>query len=128
MHKQGDMNPEDLRNLFIFLICSLALYFVFDHFVARPNAEALRQQQKMQAELADVEVPGGTKTGEVRPRKEVLGETARLELKNDKVFGSLTLKERAHRRYRLFQTFRDTGKEKECCFALAKKYRFSALC
>ncbi len=90
--KQGDMHPGDIRNLFIFCICSLVLYFLFDHFYAQPTAEALRQQQKAQAEIIDIEAPGGTKVTKLRPREDVLGESARLSLSNDKIFGSLTLK------------------------------------
>ncbi|GJL85750.1 MAG: membrane protein insertase YidC [Micavibrio sp.] len=92
IQKQGDMDPGDLRNLFIFFVCSLALYFVFDHFVAQPKAEALRQQQKVQAELANIEAPGGTEIAKARPREEILDETGRLKLDNGKIFGSISLK------------------------------------
>lgn len=42
----GDqMHPDDRRNLVIFLIISLAMYFAFDHFVMKPKVEAMRAQQ-----------------------------------------------------------------------------------
>ncbi|HBR67748.1 MAG TPA: membrane protein insertase YidC [Rhodospirillaceae bacterium] len=94
MNKKDEMHPDDLRNLFIFFILSMALYFVYDHFVAQPKAEALRRAQAARAELAAVQAPGGGMAAELklRPRNEVLAESPRIEINNGSITGTIALK------------------------------------
>ncbi len=90
--KKGDMHPEDIRNLFLFFILSISVYFLYDHFVAQPQADAIRQVQQEQAALAEVQVPGGLETHEALPREEVLAGNPRIKLNNGEIFGSISLK------------------------------------
>ncbi|MGB1076792.1 MAG: membrane protein insertase YidC [Bdellovibrionales bacterium] len=42
--KPGQMHPDDLRNLIVFVVAAVAIWAVFDHFVLKPNAAAQRAQ------------------------------------------------------------------------------------
>ncbi len=88
------MHPEDRRNLVIFLMLALLIWFGFDHFMIKPRMEAARAAQAaavLAAEEEAVNLAAGISAPQtVRPRAEVLAEGTRLPLKNDAVAGSIS--------------------------------------
>lgn len=90
------MKPDELRNLFIFMICAALLYFTYDAFVLKPQATALKQanlaaQAKLDVEGPSAAVPTET-TQALLPREEIMDDTRRLKIDNGEVFGSIALK------------------------------------
>ena len=89
-HKNG-MHPQDMRNMFIFLAAAALLYFTYDAFVLRPQAQAIQKQRIAQAEViqktaqAQIENP-------VRPRTDILGENPRITIGNDQLKGTISLR------------------------------------
>ncbi len=100
--QKDPMKPDELRNLFVFVVLATLIYFTYDAFVLKPQTEALKQanlvarqatEQAAGVSAADGPVVAGAGTTiELRPREEVLGETRRLEIDNGAIFGSLSLK------------------------------------
>jgi len=89
------MHPADRRNLVIFIVAALLVYFLFDHFMIRPQMEAIRA-----ARLAAVEAPahlspeqGGETAQTILDRNVFVASPAqqavRMEIKNNAVFGTL---------------------------------------
>jgi YidC/Oxa1 family membrane protein insertase len=90
---QDDMHPEDQRNMILFVICALAIWFSFDHFLLKPRLDALKQAQVAQQETAAQSVDSGASLPAVeRARDQVLADSPRLAIKNDHLHGSLALK------------------------------------
>lgn len=83
------MHPADLRNLIIFLICSVVLWFAFDHFVMKPKMEAVRQAQSVNAKQGmTVPVEEALKP---RVKAEILAEGTRIALESHQLKGSISL-------------------------------------
>ncbi|AEP10712.1 membrane protein insertase YidC [Micavibrio aeruginosavorus] len=91
MNPNDQMHPDDRRNLVIFLIISLAMYFAFDHFVMKPKVEAMRAQQEAARAAAVNGAPNAIEALVERPRDVVIGETTRLKIDNGQIFGTLPL-------------------------------------
>ncbi len=89
------MHPEDRRNLVIFLMLALLVWFGFDHFIIKPRMEEARAFQAAAALAAEeeaVNIAAGVSAPQtVRPRAEVLAEGTRLKIKSDSVSGSLSV-------------------------------------
>lgn len=89
------MHPEDRRNLVIFLMLALLIWFGFDHFVIKPRMEATRAQQAAAALAAEQEAvnlaAGISAPQSVRPRAEVLADSPRLAITTESVSGSLAI-------------------------------------
>jgi YidC/Oxa1 family membrane protein insertase len=88
--KKDQMHPEDMRNLFIFLVLATLVYFTYDALILKPHAAAQRAarmaqiaEQQAQTYLAKEELP--------LPRGEALAKTERLSIDNGKVFGTIAL-------------------------------------
>jgi len=92
MQKKDQMHPDDKRNLFIFAVLSIVLWLSYDQFILKPKMEKMRAAQEV---LEQAAVEGQTSEGMVaegeRDRNEVIGESSRVVIKSDKVFGSLNL-------------------------------------
>ena len=96
MQQKDKMHPEDLRNLVIFGLISIVLWFAYTHFILDPQKEQMRAAQKVQQQAALEEQ---TKAGFVelveRPREEILSEDGaqgvRVQIDSDHVFGSINL-------------------------------------
>lgn len=83
------MHPEDRRNLVVFAVLSLVVWFVFDHFMLGPQLErmkAAQQAQQSRPMLADVKGGEG-----LRPREAIVAEDARVKLANSNMYGSIAL-------------------------------------
>lgn len=95
MQNKDKMHPEDKRNLIIFGVVSLLLWFSYDHFILQPKMEKMRAAQEIaqQQNVAQVQTQNGAAVVVEAPREEVLAQTKteRVEIKNDLVFGSVNL-------------------------------------
>lgn len=83
------MHPEDRRNLILFIVLAGLLYFGFEHFVFRPQADALKQQKQVAAQMVDPQVAAAETE---HPRAEVLAQSPRVTIDNDALSGSLALR------------------------------------
>ncbi len=87
-HHDG-MEPDDSRNLLIFIIAAIVVWVTFDHFLLKPKMQEIRAaQQAQQAALRDA---SETIPVVQRPREEVIHDTARIRLENGKITGSIAL-------------------------------------
>ncbi|MEM6780449.1 MAG: membrane protein insertase YidC [Pseudomonadota bacterium] len=84
-------HPEDNRNLIIFVIISLILWFGYDTYVLQPKIKAQQEAQRALAEERETAL-GLPDILEERPREDVITEAKRIEIENDVIFGSLNLK------------------------------------
>ena len=91
MNDPNDMHRDDKKNLIIFIVSAMVIWFSFDHFLLKPRMEALREHQKVEAEAATAATTGADAVTAERPRDEVVGESLRLRIDNGAVFGSVAL-------------------------------------
>lgn len=95
MTGKEQMHPDDRRNLVIFLMLALVIWFGFDHFVMKPRIEQMRAAQAIAAKAAEERninlAAGVSAPTAIRPREEVLAEGSRIKLRNDAVTGSVSL-------------------------------------
>lgn len=89
------MHPHDRRNLIIFAVLAIAMWLGYDQFIAKPQADAMRQaakaaqvQQQKNLENAPAEIRD---TAIVLPRPEVINQTQRVEMENAQLTGSINL-------------------------------------
>ncbi len=85
----GKMHPQDRRNLIIFAVLSILVWFSYDHYVLQPKLDALKAAQARAASLPSMAAAGGAEAE--RPRADVIAASARIPVKNDRLFGSLSL-------------------------------------
>jgi len=92
MSTNGQMHPEDFRNLILFIVTSIALWLAYDHFILQPKMEDLREAQRKQ-ELVKQNAPTGGEAIVEKPREAIIAETKnRLKIDNPAVFGSINLR------------------------------------
>ncbi|QQG36466.1 MAG: membrane protein insertase YidC [Micavibrio aeruginosavorus] len=95
MNSKDQMHPEDRRNLMIFLMLALVIWFGFDHFIMKPRLEKMRAAQEvaMQAEQErQVNLAAGVSDNPVaRSREAVLADAERIRLHNGAIEGTLPL-------------------------------------
>ena len=89
-------HPSDNRNLIIFMIISVLLYFAYDIMVAKPHAEAVRAAQAEQAAQLAIEVPNESVDETVQSNEpisvaEATSSAARVSIENSEVKGSVDL-------------------------------------
>lgn len=93
MQNNDQMHPQDMRNLIIFAILSISMWLGYDHFIARPHAEALRQATLKAKQVAEATAPAQIlETAIVKPREEVIAETQRVKIDTKSISGSINLK------------------------------------
>lgn len=93
-HSSG-MHPQDKRNLLIFGVCALTLWFLLEHFVIGPRVEAA----KLAKEHAALSAPGTaihaptSKLSSVKPltRADSLKATGRVSIDSKELSGSISL-------------------------------------
>ncbi len=91
MHNPDKMHPQDMRNLILFAILAIGMWLGYDHFVAKPQAEAVRQSvinAKRIAESAPAEIRD---TAIIKPRAEVVASTPRVKIDTKSLDGSINL-------------------------------------
>jgi YidC/Oxa1 family membrane protein insertase len=90
------MHPQDKKNLIIFAIAAMSLWFLFDHFVMGPRADALQKAREEAAQNAPqavitqkVSVPDEEI---ILPREDRLEQNARIVIDSPELKGSISLK------------------------------------
>ncbi len=94
MEDPDKMHPEDKRNLLIYGVACILIWFLYNHYILAPRMEKLRAVQAIESaqHLAEAPTPEQIVAAKPRPRTDVLAESQRLKIDNGSVFGSLTLK------------------------------------
>lgn len=95
---KNQMHPADLRNMFIFFVVAAVLYFAYDAYILKPQAEALRKYQEAQ-QTAAANVAGGLPAAPAAaPEKPLSREEAlaasenRLSFENTEISGTINLR------------------------------------
>ena len=88
-NKDG-MHPEDMRNLIIFGVLSLVIWFLYETYILGPQAKALKAAKEAQAELV-LEDPQLLEPLKILSREEAVAETPRISFDNGEVFGTISL-------------------------------------
>ena len=83
------MHPADKRNLIIFVLVSLLIWYGFEHFVLGPRMEAAQKQQAAIEATAPQATTSPEATDKVLPRMEKLAETQRVAIASPELVGSL---------------------------------------
>lgn len=88
MQNREQMHPQDMRNLILFMVLSVALWMAYDHFIIAPKKEAMQAAQvEMQKQVAS----GAIKEEKTLPRDTVIGQSKRIKIDNPAVFGTINL-------------------------------------
>ncbi len=88
-NKDG-MHPEDMRNLIIFGVLSLVIWFLYETYILGPQAKALKAAKEARAELI-VEDPKLLEPIKLVSREEALSQAPRISFDNGEVFGTISL-------------------------------------
>lgn len=86
---QKSMHPTDKRNLIIFVLASLLLWFAFEHFVIGPRVEEVRKQQALIEKNAPETKLAKAEIEKIRPREEKISSTKRITLSNPELMGTI---------------------------------------
>lgn len=93
-NSKDQMHPEDIRNLIIFGVLSLAIWFLYDTFILAPQTKAMREARLEQAQTqgqVDANTPFLAETMEVIDRDEAVSKATRLYFENGEITGSIKL-------------------------------------
>ncbi|MBU0859001.1 MAG: membrane protein insertase YidC, partial [Alphaproteobacteria bacterium] len=85
----GKMHPDDRRNLIIFAVLSILVWFSFDHYLLTPHLEKMKAAKEAAVNLPSLASVTGAEA--VRPRESIIADGQRIAIRNDKIFGSLPL-------------------------------------
>jgi|TARA_R110002126_G_scaffold3263_1_gene18426 YidC/Oxa1 family membrane protein insertase len=96
-HGPNQQNPEDMRNLIIFVLLSLVLWLGYDHFVMKPKEEALKAVQAQNAKISMSEGFGGTMSVGAKKKFEraqalSIEQVERIGVANSELSGSISTK------------------------------------
>ncbi len=93
MNKKDQMHPEDFRNLMIFAVLSLGLWFFWDNYITKPKMEALEKAKQAKKELI-LKSPELLEPINFLDREEALDKsrTLRLPFDNGRIYGTILLK------------------------------------
>ncbi len=92
MQPDNKMHPDDMRNLILFGVISLLLWFAYDHFILAPKMEAMQAAQKIaQQEATKIQKNSGMESEAERPRPEAISQNQRVEINNKLIDGSINL-------------------------------------
>lgn len=86
---QKAMHPKDKRNLIIFVLSSLLLWFAFEHFVIGPRMAAVKQQQAIAEQAAPQSKVDAEVATKIIPRAEKIASTKRITLSSNELVGSI---------------------------------------
>ncbi len=89
-NNKDQMHPQDLKNLIIFAIASMAIWFLYETYILGPQAKALKEAKNARAELL---LKNPSLMDEVKEitRDEALAKSERIYFKNKEVSGSISL-------------------------------------
>ncbi|MEZ5815382.1 MAG: membrane protein insertase YidC [Alphaproteobacteria bacterium] len=92
---KNQMHPEDMRNMFIFFALAALVYFSFDSFVLKPQRDAIKERQQVEAKIAQAIGPAGQAAVKQAPaiqdRGEVVASGGRISFENKEMRGSVNL-------------------------------------
>ncbi len=88
----GQMHPEDKRNLLIFFAICIAAYVGYDLFIHQPRMEKMRAVEAAQKVAAAQAPVQGDASGAILPRAEAMGAAGRVAIDNPDLSGTLSLK------------------------------------
>lgn len=93
---QKPMHPQDKKNLIIFAVAAIGLWFLFDHFIMGPRVEAMekaRAEAAQNAPQAVITEKIATPEDEIiLPREDRLQENARITVDSPEIKGSISLR------------------------------------
>jgi len=93
MNNRDQMNPQDMRNLIIFAVLAILMWLSYDHFIARPHSQQVREYAAKARAYADANAPAEIlDTAIVKPRPEIIAETPRVQIDTKSLNGSINLK------------------------------------
>lgn len=91
MHDKDKMHPEDKRNLVVFAIISVTLFFLYEMYILQPQAEAIKEARDARAEIL-LNNPSLLEPVKNVSREEALAQSARISFENEELSGSISLK------------------------------------
>lgn len=91
MNDKDKMHPEDIRNLIIFVIASMAIWFFYDTYIMKPQQLALKNAKVVREALLEKN-PEIEKTSAFVPREQLMNMSERVAFKNKEIFGSINLR------------------------------------
>ncbi len=86
-----DYNPQDLRNLMIFIAASMLLWFAYDHFVMQPKAAAMKAAHQQQVTQFAQMTPAQVDAQKEKPRADIITSSKRIAFDNGTVYGTINL-------------------------------------
>ena len=90
MNDKDKMHPDDMRNLIIFVLVSLLLWFMYETYVMKPQADALKKAQIAKTEIM-LKTPELLAPEKPVDRAEALKKSERLSFRSDQIFGTIAL-------------------------------------
>ena len=86
---QKGMHPSDKKNLIIFVLASLLLWFAFEHFVIGPRVEESKKQQAILETTAPQSKVAADASDKIIPRDQKLAEVQRVKISSSELIGSI---------------------------------------
>jgi YidC/Oxa1 family membrane protein insertase len=83
----GKNNPQDTKNIFIFVVAAIVLWMGFDHFLLKPREEAVKQAAVV---AATAPTPAQVAAEKIIPRDEALTSGTRLTLEAPEITGTIS--------------------------------------
>lgn len=94
-NNRDEMHPQDFRNLIIFGVLAIVLWFGYEALVLQPQADAIKEREKIVQEVKQRAVESGQNPAadlaQNLPREQVLTQSSRIAFKNSQIFGSINL-------------------------------------
>lgn len=92
MNNKDQMHPQDFRNLVIFAVLSMLLWFAWDAFVTKPQKERIQKAKQARSELV-VKNPELLEPLKLQGRSDAIDTTSnkRLNFENEHIKGSILL-------------------------------------
>ena len=90
-NNKDQMHPEDFRNMIIFAVLSVLIWFAYESFVGAPQAEQLKQAKAARAALIEKQ-PELMTPYKAMNRDVALKQAARIKFDNPEISGSISLK------------------------------------
>ncbi|MBI2233567.1 MAG: membrane protein insertase YidC, partial [Micavibrio aeruginosavorus] len=92
-NQNDQMHPDDRRNLILFILIAVVIYFAYDHFLMQPKLAAMRAAQvEAQSNVAINPDSAAAETQTIRSREDVVADGARVKIDNGSVFGTIPAK------------------------------------
>ncbi len=92
-NQKDQMHPEDIRNLILFAVLSMAIWFLYDSFILGPQTKALKEARIAQEQIAVEESWGNVdfSSDKIIDRDEAVSKATRINFANEELNGSIKL-------------------------------------